>query len=81
MTSQPTQRNTVPDHLYYAGLSDGTAYPETAREREWKADMCKCGHPVGDHKSRGTRFPHPPQYGFCYARGCGCRHYEQKEVR
>lgn len=33
---------------------------------------CVCSHPEGDHKSSGTRFPHPPRFGVCLVRGCTC---------
>jgi hypothetical protein len=41
----------------------------------YQAPLCLCGHPVGDHKSAGTRFPHPPRYGFCFRDGCDCREF------
>jgi hypothetical protein len=34
-----------------------------------------CNHPVGDHQSAGTRWPHPPRYGLCRHDGCDCQQY------
>lgn len=43
----------------------------------YRARTCVCGHPIGDHKSAGTVWPHPPRYGFCFINGCGCTSYEE----
>jgi hypothetical protein len=36
-------------------------------------EPCTCGHAKGDHKSNGSRFPHPLIFGVCLR--CGCREY------
>jgi hypothetical protein len=42
---------------------------------------CICGHALGEHRSAGTSFPHPPRYGVCLAPDCGCREYVDAEQR
>jgi hypothetical protein len=39
-------------------------------------EMCRCGHPTGDHANGRTAWPHPPQRGPCLVGGCGCRQYD-----
>jgi hypothetical protein len=36
---------------------------------------CTCSHALGEHRSAGTSFPHPPRYGVCLVPGCDCREY------
>jgi len=36
---------------------------------------CECGHKVGEHRSGGTRWPHPPSFGVCLSRECDCREF------
>lgn len=36
---------------------------------------CACGHAEGDHRSAGTSYPHPPQYGVCLVPRCTCSAY------
>lgn len=44
------------------------------------AQTCRCGHTVGEHKSGGTHWPHPPRFGVCLAKDCGCREFEERKA-
>lgn len=46
----------------------------------FQVPTCECGHKVGDHRSAGTRFPHPPRYGVCLVYGCRCKAFVEREA-
>jgi len=41
----------------------------------YTAPTCQCGHKVGEHRSAGTSWPHPPRFGVCLVNGCACREF------